>query len=148
VREMTERSLSAVFAALVGEPRCAASGNFATPRTLLRVFDGSVAKYRLHRLLAQRDIPDRDGVTYETAFVGPAMRNHPRHETETTRYVAEPRLSDVATHSQHTAVVTEHGIARVFGHSQSEQARNIIEQAARPRARDGLLRVAREMQLL
>ena len=29
-------------------------------------------------LNAHGDIPNRDGITYETAFVGPAMRNHPR----------------------------------------------------------------------
>jgi len=92
VRELNERSLSAVFAALVGEPRCVASGNFATPRTLLRVFDGSVAKYRLHMLLAQRDIPDREGVTYETAFVGPAMRNHPRLDYVPCRLSLVPHL--------------------------------------------------------
>jgi len=36
-----------------------------------------VPAYRLHMLNAQKGIPDRDGVTYESAFIGPGMRNSP-----------------------------------------------------------------------
>ena len=56
-------------------PRVIASGNFATPRTLLRVVDEALPAYRLHILNAQRGLPDRAGVTHETAFVGPGVRN-------------------------------------------------------------------------
>lgn len=68
------------------------SGNFATPFTLLNMFDRHVADYRLHMLLAQWGIPDRDGVTYETAFVGPGMRDHPRLDYIPCRLSLVPRL--------------------------------------------------------
>ena len=55
-----------------------ASGNFATPKTLLGILDKSVPEFTLHMLGAQVGIPDREGVNYETAFVGPSMRRHPR----------------------------------------------------------------------
>ena len=42
------------------------------------------------------------------------------------------------TSFQHSAVVTEHGCAHVFGRSQRAQARLIIDHAAHPDARDGL----------
>jgi acyl-CoA hydrolase len=51
-----------------------ASGNFATPTTLLHVVDGAVPTYRLNVLNAQVGIPARDGVVHETSFVGPGMR--------------------------------------------------------------------------
>jgi hypothetical protein len=48
------------------------------PLRLLSVLDRSVAEYRLYMLNAPRGIPDRDGVTYETSFIGAGMRDHPR----------------------------------------------------------------------
>jgi len=55
-----------------------ASGNFATPKTLLATLDKSVPEFTLHMLGAQVGIPDREGVNYESAFVGPGMRRSPR----------------------------------------------------------------------
>jgi acyl-CoA hydrolase len=52
-----------------------ASGNFATPHCLLRAVESSVERYRLFMLNAQRGLPDRDEVIYETPFVGPGMRH-------------------------------------------------------------------------
>ena len=49
-----------------------------------------------------------------------------------------PRLSSPATSFQHSAVVTEHGCARIFGRSQRAQARLLIEHAAHPDAREEL----------
>lgn len=63
--------------ALAPHPRVVASGNFATPRTLLNLFDANVATYTLHMLNAQGELPTRPGVTHETTFVGPAMRKSP-----------------------------------------------------------------------
>ena len=63
--------------ALAPHPRVVASGNFATPRTLLNLFDRNVATYTLPRLDAQGELPTRPGVTHETTFVGPAMRKSP-----------------------------------------------------------------------
>lgn len=63
--------------ALAPHPRIVASGNFATPRTLLDLVDANVAAYTLHMLNAQGELPMRPGVTHETTFVGPAMRKSP-----------------------------------------------------------------------
>ena len=57
------------------EPRVVVSGNFATPRHLLALFDGAVQSYRLFALNAQMGFPDRDGVIPESPFVGPGMRD-------------------------------------------------------------------------
>lgn len=75
---VSEQQLAHVLARLPGEPRVLTSGNHAVPRRALSILDGAVAGYRLHLLNAPVGIPDRDGVTYETAFVGPGMRDHPR----------------------------------------------------------------------
>lgn len=71
-------ALDPIFAALEPDSRVVASGNFATPRTLLDAFDKAVSEYRLHMLNAQPGIPDREGVTLETCFVGSGMRNSSR----------------------------------------------------------------------
>ena len=55
-------------------PRVFASGNFATPYTLLNAIDSHLPEYRLNMLDAHGTLPRRDGVTYETAFIGLAMR--------------------------------------------------------------------------
>lgn len=78
MRVVTETELRRLLGGVPGVPRVVASGNHAAPLLALRVLDAAVAEYRLHMLNAQAGIPDRDGVTYETAFVGPAMRGHPR----------------------------------------------------------------------
>lgn len=71
-------ALKPIFAALEPDSRVVASGNFATPKTLLQIFDQVVPEYRLHMLNAQPGIPDREGVTLETCFVGAGMRKSPR----------------------------------------------------------------------
>ncbi len=48
------------------------------------------------------------------------------------------RLSDPVTSFQHSAIVTEHGRAEIFGRSQRAQARLIIDRAAHPDAREQL----------
>src|SRR5579875_3621642 len=56
------------------EVRVVASGNFATPRRLLSLIDDALPSYRLFMLNAQGPLPDREGVIYETPFIGPGMR--------------------------------------------------------------------------
>lgn len=56
------------------EVRVVASGNFATPRRLLGLIDEALPSYRLFMLNAQGPLPDREGVIYETPFIGPGMR--------------------------------------------------------------------------
>ena len=55
-----------------------AGGNYATPWRALAVLDGTVPRYRLFALNAQAGMPDRDGVTLESPFVGPGMRGSGR----------------------------------------------------------------------
>ena len=58
-----------------------------------------------------------------------------------------PTLSAPATSFQQTSVVTEQGVARLWGVSQHEQARRLIEYAAHPDVRDQLRTAARSLGL-
>ena len=58
-----------------------------------------------------------------------------------------PLLDCPVSSFQHSAIVTEHGSAAIFGHSEREQAAAIIDQAADPRARESLLEAAARMGL-
>ena len=49
-----------------------------------------------------------------------------------------PLIDEPVTSFQHSAVVTENGIAQVFGNSEHEQARELIENAAHPDVREEL----------
>jgi acyl-CoA hydrolase len=49
-----------------------------------------------------------------------------------------PLLEEPATSFQPSAIVTENGLARVWGLDQGAQARSIIDNAAHPRVRDEL----------
>lgn len=69
---------------------------------------------------------------------------HPKADVSTI----VPIITKPVTSFQHSAVVTENGIANVFGLSQREQATNIINQAAHPSVRDYLTEQAREMTLI
>jgi acyl-CoA hydrolase len=67
------------------------------------------------------------------AFI--ALRSwHPRADVSTV----VPLLEEPATSFQPSAIVTEHGVARVWGLDQGAQAREIIEKAAHPKVRDEL----------
>ncbi len=57
-------------------PRIVVSGNLAFPQSMIDLIDASCERYVLHALNATVPIPDRPGVTVETAFVGAAMRRH------------------------------------------------------------------------
>jgi hypothetical protein len=75
VRIVSEHEILSRFGSLqLAEPRVVVGGNFATPTRLLALFDTAVESYRLFVLNAQQALPDREGVVYETPFVGPAMR--------------------------------------------------------------------------
>src|SRR6185437_6698672 len=74
MRVLSERQLAIVLGGLPDTPRVVVGGNFATPWRALAVLDGTVDRYRLFALNAQAGIPDREGVTLETPFVGPGMR--------------------------------------------------------------------------
>ena len=78
MRVINAEQLVSILANLPENPRIIASGNFATPHTLLAAADKSLPHFKLHMLNAQKGIPDREGITYESAFVGPGMRYSPR----------------------------------------------------------------------
>ena len=77
MRTVSVDELGRVFAALPGSPRVVVSGNAALPWAAVRALDASRETYALHALNAPAGIPDREGVTAETCFVGPGMRRHP-----------------------------------------------------------------------
>jgi len=92
MRTITLEELPGVLAPLPADPRVVVSGNFATPRETLAALDAVVPAYRLHALNAQPGLPDREGVTLETAFVGPGMRKSPRLVYIPSRLSLVPRL--------------------------------------------------------
>jgi acyl-CoA hydrolase len=87
-----ETRLSTVLGALPDGVRAVASGNFATPRQALTVLDKAVGSYRLFALNAQPGVPDRDGVTLESPFVGPGMRGSAHLAYIPCRLSLVPRL--------------------------------------------------------
>jgi acyl-CoA hydrolase len=74
VRLIGTEALERTLAALAAEPRVVASGNHAAPRALLDALERSVERYRLFMLAAPAPLPAREGVIFETPFVGPGMR--------------------------------------------------------------------------
>ena len=70
--------LAHALASLPPDPRIVATGNHATPWDTLKLVDGALDEYRLWVLNGQRGLPDREGVTLETSFVGPGQRRSPR----------------------------------------------------------------------
>ena len=56
-------------------------------------------------------------------------------------------VDEPVTSFQHTAVVTEQGVAAMFGHDERTQARHLIERAAHPRVRGELWEEAHALGL-
>jgi acyl-CoA hydrolase len=76
------------------------------------------------------------------AFI--ALRSwHPRADVSTV----VPLLDEPVTSFQQTAVVTEQGVARLWGYDEKTQARHLIEYAAHPRVREELWEEAKELGL-
>jgi acyl-CoA hydrolase len=71
-------SLTDVLRSLPADPRVVMSGNHAVPFHTLGLVDEALDRYRLWVLNAPPGLPDRDGVVYETPFVGAGMRRSPR----------------------------------------------------------------------
>ncbi len=85
-------SLRSLLESLPPRPRVVVSGNHATPRYLLGLVDEGLAEYRLWVLNGQVGLPDREGVTFETPFVGPGMRHSPRLSYVPCRLSLVPQL--------------------------------------------------------
>jgi acyl-CoA hydrolase len=92
MRTVTLDELPPLLSALPANPRVVVSGNFATPHETLAALDAAVAVYRLHALNAQVGLPDREGVTLETCFVGPGMRRSAHLVYIPSRLSLVPRL--------------------------------------------------------
>lgn len=78
MRNVSSSELSSVFQTLPKGLRIIASGNFATPKALLKLADETISEFRLFMLGAQEGIPSREGVIFESPFLGPGMRRNPR----------------------------------------------------------------------
>ncbi len=70
--------LPSALAGLPANPRIVVSGNHATPWHALQLVDAALDDYRLWVLNGQPGLPDREGVTLESSFVGPGQRRSPR----------------------------------------------------------------------
>ena len=92
MRIVTAEALAQTLSALPGIPRVVSSGNFAAPTAALELLDRALARFRLNMLNAQLGVPDRDGITLETSFVGPGMRPSPRLRYVPSRLSLVPRL--------------------------------------------------------
>jgi acyl-CoA hydrolase len=64
---------------------------------------------------------------------------HPRADVSTI----VPLIQGPVTSFQHSSVVTEHGLAQIFGNEEREQVRQLIEHAAHPKARSELWEAAK-----
>jgi acyl-CoA hydrolase len=84
--------LQGALRSLPANPRVVVSGNHAVPWHLLGLVDEALDEYRLWVLNAPPGIPDRDGVTPETSFVGPGMRRSPRLSYVPSRLSMVPHL--------------------------------------------------------
>lgn len=69
--------LAEILLRLPANPRIVVSGNAATPASLIELVDHHLPEVTLHLLNAIAPMPERAGVTVETAFVGPGMRGKP-----------------------------------------------------------------------
>lgn len=78
---------------------------------------------------------------------GNAIIALPSWHTKSGSSTVVDRIQTPVTSFQHSALISEWGIASIFGKCQSEQAVEIIENIAHPNARDGLREAASTMQL-
>jgi acyl-CoA hydrolase len=69
--------IQSALASLPPNPRVVTSGNAATPWTSVQLLDQALETYTLNILNAAKGVPDRDGVSLETSFVGPGARRSP-----------------------------------------------------------------------
>ena len=132
--------LSARLAALAeGCPRVVVGGNFATPHGVLKVVDAALPTYRLFALNAQPGVPEREGVTHESPFVGAGVRHSQRLDYLPARLSLVPRLFA----KSHTPdVVVLHTTPPRAGHVSMGVEVNILPAAVEQARRTGGLVVA------
>ncbi|NUS41332.1 MAG: acetyl-CoA hydrolase, partial [Terrabacter sp.] len=76
MRTATTDELTRRLETLPSGSRVVVSGNMAVPWEAVKALDAAQKNYVLHALNAPAGLPERDGVTVETCFVGPGMRRH------------------------------------------------------------------------
>lgn len=69
-------ALSRALRGLPDDPRIVVSGNHVVPWEAVRVIDETLESYTLHALNGPAGLPEREGVTLETCFVGAGQRRH------------------------------------------------------------------------
>jgi acyl-CoA hydrolase len=84
--------LQSALRSLPDNPRVVVSGNHAVPWHTLGLVDEALDAYRVWVLNAPPGMPERDGVTPETSFVGPGMRKSPRLSYVPSRLSMVPKL--------------------------------------------------------
>jgi acyl-CoA hydrolase len=84
--------LQSALRSLPANPRVVVSGNHAVPWHVLGLVDEALDSYRLWTLNAPPGMPEREGVTPETSFVGPGMRKSPRLSYVPSRLSMVPDL--------------------------------------------------------
>jgi acyl-CoA hydrolase len=85
-------NLVELLRSLPEDPRVVVSGNHAVPFHSLKLIDEALDQYRLWVLNAPHGLPDREGVVYETPFVGVGMRGSSRLSYVPCRLSLVPRL--------------------------------------------------------
>ena len=85
-------ALTVLLDRLPQNPRVVVSGNHATPWEVLAEVDAHLPAYRLWALNGQPGLPDREGVTLETSFVGAGQRRSPRLSYVPCRLSLVPEL--------------------------------------------------------
>lgn len=91
-RFVAPEQLASSLGELPDEPRVVTSGSFATPLPLLALLDAVLPTWRLFAVNALPGLPAREGITYESAFVGAGMRGYPRLEYYPCRLSLVPSL--------------------------------------------------------
>jgi len=120
------------------EPRVVASGNHATPRRLLELLESARERYRLFMLAAQEPLPAREGVIFETPFVGPGMRGAgERLDYLPMRLSLVPRLFD--TLRPPDVVLLHTSTPRTGSVSLGIEVNVLVAAVERVRARGGLV---------
>jgi len=139
VRLISVEALEGALGAVAAEQsRVVASGNHAAPRALLEVLERSLERYRLFMLAAPAPLPARDGVIFETPFVGPGMRGaRERLDYLPMRLSLVPRL--FATIRSPDVVLLHTSTPRAGKVSLGIEVNVLVAALERVRARGGLV---------
>ncbi|MCX6429385.1 MAG: 4-hydroxybutyrate CoA-transferase [Actinobacteria bacterium] len=137
MRVISTEQLKSILSSLPANPRIVSSGNFATPKTLLSLADESIPEFKLHMLNGQPGIPDREGITYESAFVGAGMRRHPRLNYIPTRLSLLPVL--YRDHYRPDVVMLNTSLPRFDTVSLGTEVNILPAAIEAARARDGIV---------